>query len=54
MDLRDYQEALDNEPVPGVMEQAQQLARHLRFITHMARLLGYSLEELASLDMEGT
>lgn len=52
MHLNEYQRDIANEPRPSVMEQAKMLARHLRFLTVMAQGIGYSLEELASLDKE--
>lgn len=52
MDIRAYQQAIASEPNPTIIEQAKMLARHLRFLTVMAQAIGYSLEELASLDME--
>lgn len=53
MDLRDYQRAVNQ--VPGrelLVERVKDLARLLRYVTREASLHGYSLEELASLDME--
>jgi hypothetical protein len=54
VELRTYQSVIAYEPEPTPMEEIQMLARHLRFLTQMARVRGYTLEELASLDLEVT
>lgn len=53
MDLREYQRAVSQ--VPGrelLVERIKDLARLLRYVTRESALHGYTLEELASLDME--
>lgn len=54
MNLRDYQDALmaKHPAVTGSMDLLRRLARVLRYVTVTAQHYGYSLEELASLDME--
>lgn len=59
MNLRDYQNEiarddnpLNEHPLNEVMSDARRLAGILRYVTRRALKLGYSLEELASLDME--
>ena len=50
MEIREYEATLPE--LGDVMEQARTLARHLRFLAQMAKAIGFSLEELASLDRE--
>lgn len=52
MDIKEYQWDLLHDAPLSKMDQARQLARHLRFLTKLAQSIGYSLEELASLDKE--
>lgn len=54
MNLRDYQHEVskDVEPVNAVIDDTRRLAGILRYVARRASKLGYTLEELASLDME--
>jgi hypothetical protein len=51
LDLREYQQLTPWKAIT-VMETAKRLAIMLRLVTEEAAGIGYSLEELASLDMQ--
>lgn len=55
LQIRDFEREVMNtmgRGKPSVLEQARMLAIELSFVAHRAGLLGYSLEELASLATE--
>lgn len=52
MDLREYQERVSKTALFDVLTNVKELAYMLRYVARESHKRGYSLEELASLDME--
>lgn len=52
MELKEYQAQATQPLFIPVIDHMKELATLLRYVTRQAKMHGFSLEELASLDME--